>query len=101
MKIGQMHCRFEMIFGKSTIARISLLISLDREAEKIILDFHGLSCREAERFTHNIVNVTRGGCLIEGIHGYRKRTRIKDMLQPRSLEFLQRSRGFFLLRLRL
>ena len=49
MKIDQMQCRFDMIFGKSMISRIMLLTSLDGEDEKIIVDVHGLSYREEEQ----------------------------------------------------
>jgi len=83
MDIDYMHGRFEMIFTESMIDRMRLLTSLDGEVEKIIVDVHGLTCKEAERFINNIVNITRGCCVVEVIHGYRHGTRIKEMLRQR------------------
>lgn len=83
MNTDVMHGRFAIIFTESMIDRIRLLTSLEGEVEKIIVDVHGLTCKGAERFINNIVNVTRGCCTVEVIHGYQHGTRIKEMLRQK------------------
>ena len=73
--------RFCMIFTEATTARISLLTSPSGEVEKVVLDVHGLACREAMRFINNVVNLTGGKNTVEVIHGYRHGTKIKDSLR--------------------
>ena len=85
MNIDYIHGRFRLIFTDAMIARIKPLTSHGGEVERIILDVHHLTSREAERFINNVVNITRGGCVIEVIHGYRHGTRIKNMLKHRFL----------------
>lgn len=85
MKQEHMTSRFRMVFTDSELNRMTLLTSLEREVEKIILDVHGMTYREAERFINNVVNMTRGTCVIEIIHGYRHGTTIKEMLRQRFL----------------
>ena len=77
--------RLHIVFTDAEINRMTLLTSLERDVEKIILDVHGMTCREAERFINNVVNITRGTCVVEIIHGYRHGTRIKEMLRQRFL----------------
>ena len=83
MKSDHMRSRFEMIFAEPMIERISLLTSLSGEVEKIIVDVHGLTCQEAKQFIRNIVNVTKGICIVKVIHGYKHGTKIKEMLRKR------------------
>ena len=74
---------FQMIFTEATMAKIRLLTSPAGEVEKVVLDVHGLTCREAIRFINNVVNLTRGESTVEVIHGYRRGTKIKDSLRQR------------------
>ena len=80
MKLDCMDKSFEMVFTKSLIMRITKLTSNTGEVASIIIDVHGLTCKEAKRFINNVVNITRASCIVEVIHGYRHGTRIKDML---------------------
>ena len=73
--------RFQMIFTEATTARIRLLASPSGEVEKVVLDVHGLTCREAMRFINNVINLTRSESTVEVIHGYRHGTKIKDSLR--------------------
>lgn len=77
--------RFQMIFTEAITARINLLTSPLGEVEKAVLDVHGLTCREAMRFINNVVNLTKGACTVEVIHGYRHGTKIKDSLRQQFL----------------
>ena len=73
--------RFQTLFTEATMARINLLTSPSGAVEKVVLDVHGMTCREAIRFINNIVNLTSGESIVELIHGYRHGTRIKDSLR--------------------
>lgn len=73
--------RLQMLFTEETISRISLLTSSSGEVEKVVLDVHGLTCREAMRFVKNVANLSNGIGIVKVIHGYRGGTKIKDTLQ--------------------
>ena len=83
MNAGYLATRYETVFAKPALERISIITSPSREVMKISVDVHGLTCREARRFISNVVNISGGFCVIEIIHGYRHGSRIKDMLQNR------------------
>ena len=74
MKLDCMDKSFEMVFTKSLIMRINQLTSNSGEVARIIIDVHGLTCREAKRFINNVVNITKDTCDVEVIHGYRHGT---------------------------
>ena len=53
--------------------------SKDKE-EYLFVDLHGLTTKEAERFTNNIVNIARGEGVIAFCHGFNHGTAIKELL---------------------
>ena len=80
MDFDLMNRRFKMIFTEEQISRIKLVMRNDWARKTIVVDVHGLTCKEAERFINNIINVTRASCIVEVIHGYRHGVSIKNML---------------------
>lgn len=85
MKIDHLNARLKMIFTEEQLSRIRLYTRLDGEVGKIIVNVHGLKCREAERFINNIISVARSSCTVEVIHGYLHGTSIKQMLRKNFL----------------
>lgn len=81
MSAGYLIDRYETVFAKPVLERIRIITFPSGEVMKISVDVHGLTCREAKRFISNVINISRGFCTIEIIHGYRHGTRIKDMLR--------------------
>ena len=72
--------RFQIIFAKTITNRIKLLTSPSGEVEKVILDVHGLTCKEALRSINNVIKLTKASCSVEVIHGYKHGSKIKDSL---------------------
>lgn len=85
MNVDCLSDKFKFIFTDDMVNRIATIPSSEGTVERIILDVHGLSYREAERFISNVINISQGCCVVEVIHGYRHGTKIKDMLRDRFL----------------
>lgn len=76
--MNELRCKVEFVLPASEIGRVSYRPG--DEGVEIVLDLHGLTCREARRIIVNLVNILRQRVWIVLIHGYRHGTAIKDML---------------------
>lgn len=83
MKAEDLRDRLKIIYTDSMIRRILVPSSHEGEIEKIIIDVHELSCKEAKQFISNVINISFGSFTVEVIHGYRHGTKIKDMLRKK------------------
>ncbi|SCW39598.1 hypothetical protein SAMN02910400_00612 [Lachnospiraceae bacterium C10] len=66
-----------MIFTQEELSRIQIFSSA---AIKIIVDVHGLCCKQARRFLNNIINCVRLSYELIVVHGYSHGTAIKKMM---------------------
>lgn len=71
--------RLKMIFSEDDIERITVKNEVEKMLQ-VIVDVHGMKCRQAKRFINNIINVIRETFKLVVIHGYNHGTAIKDML---------------------
>lgn len=70
--------KLQMIYSKTDINRLQ--IKKDHSKTDIIVDVHGMKCRQARRFLNNIIALMEGAFRIIVIHGYNHGTAIKNML---------------------
>ena len=73
--------RLSMIFCKDDLERI--IVHPDKE--KIMVDLHGKTRKEAKKFLNNIINVIRHPFTLEVIHGYNNGTVLKEMISKEEI----------------
>ena len=83
MKTNSLQDRLRIILSDAMLERIDIQTTAAQEIRFIVIDVHGLTCKEANRLINNIVIISKGTCAIEVIHGYRHGTKIKDMLRAK------------------
>lgn len=71
--------KFATIFTMDEVKRVRIVGDRDG-ISKLIIDVHGLSCREAKHFINNIINVSGIKCRVTIIHGYNHGSAIKTMI---------------------
>ncbi len=69
-----MNEKMEMIFTKDEIKRITM------NKDKMFLDLHKLTVRQAQRLVNNVISIDRDSFTLTLIHGYHGGTAIKEML---------------------
>ena len=47
----------------------------------VVVDVHGMKCRQAERFINNLINIARCQFVMTVIHGYNHGTTILEMVR--------------------
>ena len=73
-----MYERAEMVLTKEEIERLTVKVA--HNTEKITLDLHGLTVKQAHRLIKNIIALDRKSFCIDLVHGYSHGTAIKDMI---------------------
>ena len=74
MKLDTM--KLQMLFKKEWLDRIT---SKENE-NRITIDLHSLSCRDAEKLIKDTIALTRGEYIMEVIHGYNNGTALKETI---------------------
>ncbi len=69
--------KLEFIFTTDWMNRITFPETGD---DKITIDLHCLSCKEAEKLVKDVIAVTKGPFKIELIHGYNSGTALKETI---------------------
>ena len=67
-----------MIFTTDELSKIEIEDNANQLI--IVVDVHGMKCREVKRFLNNIINLTSGKYLMTVIHGYIHGNAIEDMI---------------------
>lgn len=71
--------KLKMLLSKEDIARMKF----KNKKNRIIIDLHGMHCREAKRLINNIICIytyENTKVKLDLIHGYNHGTRLKDMI---------------------
>lgn len=68
-----------VLYPVDDIHRLSFIHSADRPV--LLVDVHGMKCRQAEQFINNIINLAHGSFTMTVIHGYNHGTAISDMVR--------------------
>ena len=71
--------RLKTIFTTEEISRIH--ISENLTGISVVVDVHGLKCRQARRFVNNLINIARCPFIMTVIHGYNHGTAILEMIR--------------------
>lgn len=77
--MNELKFRVEFILPVNERNRVTYQKNTNGQTE-IVLDLHGLSCREARHMIINLLNILRQKVHIILIHGYNHGTAIKEML---------------------
>lgn len=73
--MGEQLRRCEMVFSKDEMERFHV------EEGLVMVDVHGMNCRQAKRFLKNVIALFNGKLIMEVIHGYNNGHAIKDMIR--------------------
>ncbi len=73
--------RLLWLFSIEQVDRIHITSDIYGNVSNIMIDVHGLTCKEAKQFIKNIINTVMGCCPVKVIHGYRHGINIKRMLR--------------------
>ena len=65
--------RFEIIFSENEMRRFTV------SNEELLIDVHGMNCRQAMMFLKNVIALIRGSVTLNVIHGYNHGQAIKNM----------------------
>ena len=72
-----------MIYTTEELSRI--IVEDDDNQLNIIVDVHGMKCREARRLINNLILLISGSFTMEIIHGYIHGTAIKEMIAKETI----------------
>lgn len=74
-----------MIFTTDELSKIEIEDNVTQL--NIIVDVHGMKCREVKRFLNNIINLIRGRYLMTVIHGYIHGNAIEEMIAKETINY--------------
>lgn len=72
--------KFEVIYPGDEVTRIQIFQKSNGELS-VVVDVHGMKCRQAERFINNLINIARCRFVMTVIHGYNHGTAILEMVR--------------------
>jgi DNA-nicking Smr family endonuclease len=73
--------KLNFLFKKEWLDRITI----GKEENKITIDLHYLTCKEAEKLVKNTIALTKGEYTMDLIHGYNNGTAIKQLIHNEKL----------------
>ena len=74
-----MNTKFQAILTKEEMERIKDKVAEDG-TEKITVDLHKLTTKQAKRLINNVITMSRDTCEVRLIHGFNHGTAIKTMI---------------------
>ncbi len=72
--------KFAAIYPGDEVTRIQISQKNNGELS-VVVDVHGMKCRQAERFINNLINIARCQFVMTVIHGYNHGTAILEMVR--------------------
>ena len=67
--------RLELVLSPSDMGRLRVV------DEELLVDVHGLTCRQAMQLLKNVIALMNGSLNIDVVHGYNRGHAIKEMLK--------------------